>query len=120
MPCGVQRINIPNRNINTNSIKVEGDGNRLYDELSSPGLSQVIRDQESPIYNPAKYQTHNYNPTQSVIIYARPHQYNNPTPVKHFVNTYNTRNNYDEDGNWIGNRNVYYQHPNSRTIVIYG
>lgn len=123
MPCGVERINLPSynyNNINTNTITADGDGYRFYKELSTPGLSEVMKDQESPTYNYKKYQTQNYNPTPSVIIYTTPHQYNNPTPIKHFANTYNTRNNYDSDGNWIGNRNMYrdYQ-PNSRTIVVY-
>jgi len=107
MPCGVERIDIPNdysyhnqNNYNSNGNNQEGDGSRLLDELSSPGFSQVIADQRSPTYDPLYKQNQNRYNNFPVIIYTNDDN-NNPTPIKHFANTYNTRNNYDSDGNWI-------------------
>ena len=111
MPCGVERINIPSYNqynYNTNTNTVTGDGDALSKEFSSPGFSQVIADQRSATYDPL-YDSNNYNQqnyrnknyNQDVIIYTRPHQDDTQIPIKHFANTYNTRNNYDSNGNWI-------------------
>jgi len=122
MPCGVERIDIRSNNANDNAITVEGegDGKRFYDELNSPGLSQVKRDQESQTYNPARFNKENQNQAPIIIINTISKEQNNQPTIKHFPNTYNTRNNYDNEGNWIGNTNKYYMNPNSRVIVIYG
>lgn len=143
MPCGVERIDIPhdysyhnqydydydyNNNYDTNQ---EGDGYRFYRELRSPGLSQVIRDQKSPTYNPDYYDySYDYNYRYSDNYYSRDDYQQNyrikynqeKAPIvyvedkntkKHFANTYNTRNNYDSNGNWIGDdRNRDYQQEN--------
>jgi len=123
IPCGVERIDIPQNqrtynynNYQNNYNQKETTYQAWYREMSSPGFYEVIKDQESQVYNPVHSQ--NYKPTQSVIIYTQPSQYKNPTPIKHFANTYNTRNNYDSNGNWIEKKYKDYQ-PDSKTIVIY-
>lgn len=117
IPCGVERIDISkdyNHDYeNNNKIR---DGDRLIDELGSPGFSQVIKDQKSPTYDPLYYQNRyqqnyrtQYYQEQEPVVYV--------DNKKHFANTDNTRNNYDEYGNWIY-KNEDYQ-PNSKTVIIY-
>jgi len=133
MPCGVERINIPssnNRNNGNENIPEESrDGDVLYDELSSPGFSRVIADQRSATYDPLyknRNMNYNQNYNTNVVVYTVPKQYNSPPQVKHFADTYNTQNNFDSYGNWIGdnrynnynNRN--YPQQNSRVMVVYG
>jgi len=123
MPCGVERINIPSDDDrNNNPVR---DGNVLFDELSSPGFSQTIHDQRSATYDPLYHQDRNHN--QIIIVDSKQDNDDNPIPIHHFADTYNTQNNFDSEENWIGdtrysnndyNRNI--QTRNTRVIVVYG
>jgi hypothetical protein len=126
MPCGVEKISIPSsKNNNNNQMQSpKTDGQEFYDELSSPGLSQVIKDQNSPTYNPYYYDNY-YNNYQSktplVIITATPVNYNQPVTTKHFASTYNTRNTVYSTYNQVQEqRNLQYQKYDTNVVVVYG
>jgi hypothetical protein len=126
MPCGEEIVQIPSSSSNQNTVNSGsgGDGSRLYDELSSPGVSQVIQDQNSYTYNTKKYDTYNnylisnsnnyYNNQQRVMVVIPPVDRSLPLEKRHFVTTQNTwkYNSRFSDGNG------YYRNNNRDTIVL--
>ncbi len=108
MPCGITRIDIPSYNDHKNTYH----NNQLQrtsttSTNSPPGFFRIF----SPTYDPTTDTDKNQNYNRIIVRSAQTYRYGNqysnqhnyqPTPIKHFPNTYNTRNNYDSNGNWIG------------------